>query len=119
MTGEHEQSALNGHSGPEKGPNGPVSGLSSSSAPIGVLIADDQPLVRMGLRALVRSDAGLALLGEAEAGAPDGPPDDGEAVGPSRPGAGASGSAGIVPEVSGRPHERPAEAPEIEQLKLW
>lgn len=60
-----------------------------------------------------------ALLGEAEAGAPDGPPDDGEAVGPSRPGAGASGSAGIVPEVSGRPHERPAEAPEIEQLKLW
>jgi len=68
MTGEHEQSALNGHSGPENGPNGPVSGLSSSSAPIGVLIADDQPLVRMGLRALVRSDAGLALLGEAETG---------------------------------------------------
>lgn len=37
-------------------------------APISVLIADDQPLVRMGLRALVRSDASLALAGEAETG---------------------------------------------------
>lgn len=35
---------------------------------IRVVIADDQPLVRMGLRALVRSDAGLELVGEAETG---------------------------------------------------
>lgn len=30
-----------------------------------VLVADDQPLVRMGLRALVASEPGLALVGEA------------------------------------------------------
>jgi DNA-binding NarL/FixJ family response regulator len=35
---------------------------------IGVVIADDQPLVLMGLRALVRSDPELTLLGEAETG---------------------------------------------------
>lgn len=40
----------------------------TEDGPITVLIADDQPLVRMGLRALVRSDAGLALAGEAETG---------------------------------------------------
>lgn len=33
-----------------------------------VLIADDQPLVRMGLRALVASEPGLELVGEAEDG---------------------------------------------------
>jgi DNA-binding NarL/FixJ family response regulator len=68
MTGEHEQSQLNDHGGAKTGPTEGLSGLSSSSAPIGVLIADDQPLVRMGLRALVRSDAGLTLVGEAETG---------------------------------------------------
>ncbi len=36
--------------------------------PITVVIADDQPLVRMGLRALVESEPGLSLVGEAETG---------------------------------------------------
>lgn len=36
---------------------------------IRVLIVDDQPLVRMGLRALVASEPGLELAGEAENGA--------------------------------------------------
>ena len=40
----------------------------AAEARIRVLIADDQPLVRMGLRALIRSDAGLELVGEAETG---------------------------------------------------
>jgi DNA-binding NarL/FixJ family response regulator len=40
----------------------------AGSRPITVLIADDQPLVRMGLRALIRSDAGLELVAEAETG---------------------------------------------------
>ena len=40
----------------------------ASSGRVRVVIADDQPLVRMGLRALVRSDAGLELVGEAETG---------------------------------------------------
>ena len=34
-----------------------------------VLIADDQPLVRMGLRALVASEAGMVVAGEASDGA--------------------------------------------------
>ncbi|HOA88373.1 response regulator [Propioniciclava tarda] len=40
----------------------------ASTGRVRVVIADDQPLVRMGLRALVRSDAGLELVGEAETG---------------------------------------------------
>ena len=36
---------------------------------IRVLITDDQPLVRMGLRALVTSEPGLAVVGEAADGA--------------------------------------------------
>ncbi|WP_040162033.1 response regulator [Nigerium massiliense] len=36
--------------------------------PIRVLIADDQPLVRMGLRALIAAEPGLELVGEAEDG---------------------------------------------------
>jgi len=68
MGAQHEQSWLEPPIGAETGPNGLSSQLSSGSGRIAVLIADDQPLVRMGLRALVRSDAGLALVGEAETG---------------------------------------------------
>ncbi|HRL48206.1 MAG TPA: response regulator transcription factor [Propioniciclava sp.] len=36
---------------------------------IGVLLVDDQPLVRMGLRALVASEPGMTVIGEASEGA--------------------------------------------------
>ncbi|MFZ2482253.1 MAG: response regulator transcription factor, partial [Propioniciclava sp.] len=36
---------------------------------IGVLLVDDQPLVRMGLRALVASEPGMTVVGEASEGA--------------------------------------------------
>lgn len=55
---------------PDAGASG--AGASGSEAergrPITVLIADDQPLVRMGLRALVASEEGMTLVGEAETG---------------------------------------------------
>lgn len=40
----------------------------SPAAEIGVLLADDQPLVRMGLRALVASEPGMRVVGEASDG---------------------------------------------------
>ncbi|GAB3971998.1 response regulator transcription factor [Plantactinospora veratri] len=43
-------------------------GMTGRSAPIGVLIADDQDLVRLGLRALVESESDLRVVGEAADG---------------------------------------------------
>ncbi|MGX7670644.1 response regulator [Plantactinospora sp. DSM 117369] len=48
---------------------GEESGMTTGrSTPIGVLIADDQDLVRLGLRALVESEADLRVAGEAADG---------------------------------------------------
>ena len=46
----------------------PVCGPADRSAPIRVLIADDHPVVRQGLRALLGTQAGIEVVGEAEDG---------------------------------------------------
>lgn len=42
--------------------------MTGPTAPISILIADDQPMVRMGLRALVEAEPDMAVAGEAGTG---------------------------------------------------
>ncbi len=46
-----------------------AAGHAMSGEPIGVLLVDDEQLVRAGLRAILESEPGLAVLGEAVDGA--------------------------------------------------
>ena len=66
-----------------------------SAGDITVLIADDEPLVRSGLRAILDSEPGLRVLGEAGDGARGG-------------GAGSESAAGR--DLHGRPDARPRRA---------
>jgi DNA-binding NarL/FixJ family response regulator len=54
-------------SNPKTGGNG-VTSADSSSAPITVLIADDHPVVREGLRGMLAAEPGITVVGEAGSG---------------------------------------------------
>lgn len=41
----------------------------SAAMTLGVLLVDDEPLIRSGLRAIINAEPDLAVLGEAEDGA--------------------------------------------------
>jgi DNA-binding NarL/FixJ family response regulator len=53
---------------PTPGPSAPIPGPAASGPPLTVLIADDHPVVREGLRGMLAAEPGLAVVGEAGSG---------------------------------------------------
>jgi len=46
-----------------------LSANTGSSGPVRILVVDDHPIVRLGIRQMISADPGLTICGEAESGA--------------------------------------------------
>ncbi|WP_255355206.1 response regulator transcription factor [Pseudofrankia sp. DC12] len=68
MTGPAGQ-ARAGAGGSVSAPAGSLSADSGGAASIRVLLADDQPLIRLGFRMFLRAEPGIEVVGEADDGA--------------------------------------------------